>query len=44
MSDQTADVIAFIWNKHPELDIEAITKCVAAISEWVAAEVERDRA
>lgn len=42
MTDQRSEVIEFIWKKHPELDIEAITKCVAAMSEWVALEVEKD--
>ena len=42
MTDQTAEVIEFIWARHPELDIETITKCVAAMSEWVALEMEKD--
>jgi hypothetical protein len=42
VTDQTSDVISFIWDKHPELDIETITKCVAAMSEWVAAETEKN--
>jgi hypothetical protein len=44
MADQTAEVITFIWDKHPELDPGDITKCVAAMGEWVAAEIEKDHA
>lgn len=43
MTDQLPDVISFIWDKYPELDIETITKCVDAMSEWVVAEMEKDR-
>lgn len=43
MSDQTADVIAFIWNRHPDLDPGDITKCVMAMGDWVAAELEKDQ-
>ena len=41
MADQTSEVIQFIWDRHPELDPEAITKCVAAIGDWVALELEK---
>lgn len=44
MADQTAEVITFIWGKHPELDPGDITKCVTAMSEWTAAEAEKDYA
>ena len=44
MADQTAEVIQFIWDRHPELDPEDIAKCVAAIGEWVAGEMEKNRA
>ena len=42
MADQTGDVIQFIRDKHPELDIETISKCVDAMSEWVALEMEKE--
>lgn len=42
MADQHGDVVEFIWKQHPELDIETITKCVAAMSDWVAIQMEHD--
>lgn len=41
MADQWAEVVQFIWDKHPELDPEDIAKCVAAMGEWVEAELEK---
>jgi hypothetical protein len=40
MPDQWSEVVTFIWNKHPELDPEDISKCVDAIGEWVV-EIEK---
>ena len=42
MADQTEQVIAFVRNMHPEIPVRTIEKCVAAMSAWVAQEVERD--
>ena len=42
MADQTSDVVQFIRDRHPELDPGDIAKCVTAMSEWVAAEVEKE--
>jgi len=42
MPDQTADVVKFIWDRHPELDPEDIMKCVVAMGDWVAAEMEKE--
>jgi hypothetical protein len=43
MADQTGEVIQFIWDKYPAMDPEDIGKCVEAIGEWVALEMEKDR-
>ena len=42
MADQTDEVVQFIRVRHPELDPDDIIKCVTAMGEWVAAEVEKE--
>jgi hypothetical protein len=44
MADQTADLITFIWRKHPELDPEDIARCVEAMSQWTDIETEKNHA
>jgi hypothetical protein len=41
MADQTSEVTAFVWDRHPELDPEDIAKVVAAISAWLEIEMEK---
>jgi hypothetical protein len=39
MPDQTPEVVAFVKDRHPEISVEDITKCVAAFSDWVDLEL-----
>jgi hypothetical protein len=42
VSDQTDEVIEFIKNRHPHLARTVIAECVTAMTDWVAAEIEKD--
>jgi hypothetical protein len=40
--DQTQEVIDFVRDRHPELSVDDIVKCIESFSEWVALEMKKE--